>query len=248
MDFVVALVLTAVLSVALKKPIKKSPLLFYGLAVALVAVLLAGTSGLVPGSWWKFTVPLVQQCMLSFALFAVVMFVGCLPDGWKVTQRLRGIRSELSVTVFILCFGHMVPYIAPYATRVASGTADGATAVSFAMALVVGALLVVLGVTSFAAVKRAMSTAKWKQLQRLAYLFFGLVYVHLVLMMAPSAIHGAAGAVLSIAAYTVVFGAYAVLRVTKALRSHAGELATEMVVSRAVQTAAFDEEAGLLAS
>lgn len=248
MDFVVALVLTAVLSVALKKPIKKLPLLFYGLAVALVAVLLAGTSGLVPGSWWKFTVPLVQQCMLSFALFTVVMFVGCLPDGWKVTQRLRSIRSELSVAAFILCFGHMVPYIAPYATRVASGTADGATAASFALALVVGVLLVVLGVTSFAFVKRSMSTVRWKRLQRLAYLFFGLVYVHLVLMMAPSAVHGATGAVLSIAAYTVVFGAYAVLRVAKALRSRASEPATEMAVSRAVQTAAFDKEAGLLAS
>lgn len=243
MDFVITLVFTAVLSVALRKPIKKLPLLFYGLAVALVALLFAGTSGLVPGSWWKFTVPLVQQCMLSFALFTVVMFIGCLPDGRKVTQRLRGIRSELSVAAFILCFGHMVPYIAPYATRVASGTADGATATSFALALVVGVLLVVLGVTSFAFVKRSMSTAKWKRLQRLAYMFFGLVYVHLVLMMAPSAAHGAAGAVLSIAAYTVVFGAYAVLRVTKALHDQ-----RETSASRAVQMSAFDEEAGFLAA
>lgn len=243
MDFVVTLVFAAVLSVALKKPIKKLPLLFYGLAVALVALLFAGTSGLVPGSWWKFTVPLVQQCMLSFALFTVVMFIGCLPDGWKVTQRLRGIRSELSVAAFILCFGHMVPYIAPYATRVASGTADGATAVSFALALVVGVLLAVLGVTSFAIVKRSMSTAKWKRLQRLAYLFFGLVYVHLVLMMAPSAAHGAIGAVLSIAAYTAIFATYAVLRVAKALQGHG-----KAAVARAVQVPAFDDEAGLLAS
>lgn len=232
MDFVVTLVFTAVLSVVLRRPIKKLPLLFYGLAIALVAVLFAGTSGLVPGSWWKFTVPLVQQCMLSFALFTVVMSVGCLPDGWKVTQRLRGIRSELSVAAFILCFGHMVPYIVPYATRVASGTADGATAISFALALVVGALLVVLGVTSFAFVKRSMSTAKWKRLQRLAYLFFGLVYLHLVLMMAPSAVHGATEAMLSIAAYTVVFGTYAVLRAAKALRGRVSGPAAEAAVSR----------------
>ena len=243
MDFIVALAITAVLSVALRKPIKKVPVLFYGLAAALVVLLLAGTSGLVPGSWWKFSVPLVQQCMLSFSLFTVVMFTGCLPDGWKVTQRLRGIRSELSVAAFILCFGHMVPYIAPYATRVASGTADGATAVSFAVALVVGVLLVVLGVTSLAVVKRAMSTAKWKQLQRLAYLFFGLVYVHLVRMMAPSAVHGAAGAVLSIAVYTVIVAAYAVMRGAKALRAR-----EESPAARPTSTPTFDEEASLLAN
>lgn len=35
-----------------------------------------------------------------------------------------------------------------------------------------------------------MSTASWKKVQKLAYPFFGLVYVHLLLMLLPSALHG----------------------------------------------------------
>ena len=62
-----------------------------------------------------------------------------------------------------------------------------------------------------------MRTDSWKRLQRWAYVFFGLVYVHLMLMLAPAASRGGEAAVASVAVYTVVFGAYAVLRVRRAL-------------------------------
>ncbi len=74
-------------------------------------------------------------------------------------------------------------------------------------------LLVVLGVTSFAFVKRQMSTASWKKVQKLAYPFFGLVYVHLLLMLLPSALHGGLAAQASVAVYSVVFVGYALCRV-----------------------------------
>ncbi|MFQ8866773.1 MAG: hypothetical protein ACLR67_00475 [Eggerthella lenta] len=51
-------------------------------------------------------------------------------------------------------------------------------------------LLLVLGVTSFGFVKKHMRTESWKRLQRWAYVFFGLVYVHLMLMLAPAASRG----------------------------------------------------------
>ena len=85
------------------------------------------------------------------------------------------------------------------------------------LALVLFALLLVLGVTSFNAVKRRMRADTWKRVQLLAYPFFGLVYVHLLLMLLPSALQGGAAAQASVAAYTAVFGTYAVLRVTRAL-------------------------------
>lgn len=76
-------------------------------------------------------------------------------------------------------------------------------------------LLLVLGVTSFAFVKRRMRTDSWKRLQRWAYVFFGLVYVHLMLMLAPAASQGGEAAVASVVMHTVIFGAYAVLRVRR---------------------------------
>lgn len=236
MDFIITLAITAVLSIVLRTPIKKCPWLFYSICAALVCLMVARTSGLLPGSEWKFLVPVVQQCSIAFSLFVVVMFIGCLPEGSQLSQRMRSIRAELSIMAFILCFGHMVPYITPYANRVMSDTANSATTVAFVLALVIGVLLVVLGITSFAVVKRAMRTAYWKRIQSFAYVFFGLAYVHLVLMMLPSALHGARTALTNIAIYSIIAGIYAVLRIGKAIH-------TNKVSPKRTQIATFDESA-----
>ena len=80
------------------------------------------------------------------------------------------------------------------------------------------ALLLVLGVTSFNAVKKRMRTETWKRVQKLAYPFFLLVYVHLLLMLAPSALHGGIAATTSVAVYSVVFAAYVVVRLVRAAK------------------------------
>ena len=77
--------------------------------------------------------------------------------------------------------------------------------------------------TSFAFVKRQMSTASWKKVQKLAYPFFGLVYVHLLLMLLPSALHGGLAAQASVAVYSVVFVGYALCRVGRALADKRAE-------------------------
>ena len=90
------------------------------------------------------------------------------------------------------------------------------------MAAAITVLLVVLGVTSFNSVKARMSKQIWVKVQKWAYVFFGLTYVHVLAMLLPSALGGGAAAVQSVAAYTVVFGAYAVLRVARAKRESGG--------------------------
>ena len=87
---------------------------------------------------------------------------------------------------------------------------------SFVVSSLLIVLLAALTVTSFNAVKTRMSSDAWKRLQKTAYVFFGLVYVHLMLMLAPAASRGGEAAVASVAVCTVVFGAYAALRVRRA--------------------------------
>ena len=77
--------------------------------------------------------------------------------------------------------------------------------------------MAVLWVTSAQRVKHAMKAASWKRVQRLAYPFYVLTYVHLALLLMPSALAGNDVAVLSIAVYSIVMGAYVVLRLRKAL-------------------------------
>ena len=87
------------------------------------------------------------------------------------------------------------------------------------------ALVLVLGVTSFNFVKHRMGGRAWKNVQRLAYPFFGLAWVHLVFMLAPAAAKGGEQAVLSVAIYTVLFAAYAILRVFRWVKDGRAELA-----------------------
>ncbi|MEF9876498.1 MAG: hypothetical protein RR772_06270 [Gordonibacter sp.] len=161
----------------------------------------------------------MQKCMLPLALFAVVMFIGVFARDSKVGSWLRPVRAELSIIAWILSLGHMTVYLMSYVPRVlAGGSLGGNVALSFVVALVLFALLLMLGITSFNGVKKRMKADSWKRVQLLAYPFFGLIYVHVLLMLLPSALHGGVAAQVSVAVYTMVFGTYAVLRVVRAVR------------------------------
>lgn len=216
MDFLVALIVTVAASLVLRQPLHKWPAAFYALAVAADVVYIAGIEGLLPRAVMGPLALLVGKCMLSLALFVVVMYIGVFAKGSLVHQWLKPVRAELSILACILACGHMAVYLASYAPRL--GGALGANVLSaLVVALALLVLLLVLGVTSFGFVKKHMRTESWKRLQRWAYVFFGLVYVHLMLMLAPAASRGGEAALVTVAVYTVVFGAYAVLRVRRAL-------------------------------
>ena len=88
---------------------------------------------------------------------------------------------------------------------------------AFVLAVVLLALLVVLGVTSFNFAKKRMRAETWKKVQRLAYPFFMLVYVHLLLMLAPAVPAGRhCRPNVGFAVYSAVFLAYAALRLARA--------------------------------
>lgn len=216
MDFLLMLIVAVAATLLLRGPIHKAPVLFYVLAVAADVAYIAAIEGLLPrAAMTALSLPM-GKCMLSLVLFVVVMYIGVFAKGSRVHQWLKPIRSELSIIACILACGHMAVYLASYAPRLGtamSGNVMGALVVALALLV----LLLVLGVTSFAFVKKHMRTDSWKRLQRWAYVFFGLVYVHLMLMLAPAASHGGLAAMESVAIYTVVFGAYAVLRIRRAL-------------------------------
>ncbi|MEG0417563.1 hypothetical protein [Gordonibacter sp.] len=217
MTFAIVLVITAAVSLLLRNPLRKWPWLFYVLAVAVDVLFLA--ESFMPRSVWSLLLTLVQKCMLPLALFAVVMFIGVFARDSKVGSWLRPVRAELSIIAWILSLGHMTVYLMSYVPRVlAGGSLGGNVALSFVVALVLFALLLMLGITSFNGVKKRMKADSWKRVQLLAYPFFGLIYVHVLLMLLPSALHGGVAAQVSVAVYTMVFGTYAVLRVARAMK------------------------------
>lgn len=218
MEFLLVFVVTVAAALALREPLKRCPVAFYALACAVVFVFLAGANGLLSGGWWKPAIVLVQRCMVALSLFSVVMLIGALPKGSKLDAWLRPVRAELSIVACILCLGHMYMYLAPYAARAVAGTMGAPMLVSFVVAVVLFVLVLVLGVTSFGFVKKRMGGRAWKNVQRLAYPFFGLAWAHLMFMLAPAASKGGEQALLSVVIYTVLFGVYIVLRLFRAYR------------------------------
>lgn len=219
MTFAIVLACTVAACFALRNPLKACPTAFYALAIAVDVAFVAGTFWGLPRDVWSVLFVLIQKCLLPLALFVVVMYIGALPRDSRPCRWLKAVRAELSIVAWILSLGHMAVYGATYLPRLLTGgRMDANVVASFAVAVVLLALLLVLGVTSFNAVKKRMRTETWKRVQKLAYPFFLLVYAHLLLMLAPSALHGGIAATTSVAVYSVVFAAYVVLRLVRAAK------------------------------
>lgn len=238
MTFLLVLVGAAAFSVVCKGAIKACPWAFYALAVALDVLFVAGSFVTLPGPIHDILFVLLHKCTLATALFVVVMYIGSFARDGRVAQRLRPVRAELSIVAWLLSLGHMAVYLTSYATQLVAGISHANVAVSLAVALALFCLLLVLGVTSFNVVKKRMSKDAWKRVQLLAYPFFGLVYVHLMLMLLPAAVRGGAAAQTSVAVYSVVFLGYAAARIARALRDRKLRAASDAVAE------GFPQESG----
>lgn len=228
MNFVLMLLGIIVGTFVLRAPLRKAPGLFYLLAVAVDVAYVLAARGVLPRAVFSALSLPIGKCMLSLALFVVVMYIGVFPQGSRVHQLLKPVRSELSILACILTGGHMAMYLASYAPQLGMGM-SGNVMGALAVALVLLVLLPVLGTTSFGVIKRHMSSDGWKRLQRWAYVFFGLVYIHLLLMLAPSAIRGGQTALASVAVYSVIFLGYAAFRLWRACADRRAAACSDVV-------------------
>ena len=218
MTFLAVLAGTTAFCLVCKDLIRAYPAAFYVVALSL-SLMYAVTSHVSFPFWLQqMLFLLMQKGTLATALFVVVMYMGVFKGHDLVKHRLMPTRATLSIMACILVLGHVAKYLGAYLARF--GALSGVIRSGLVVAIACFALMLVLGATSFQAVRRRMSGEGWARLQKSAYVFYALVYAHLVLLLLPSAMSGAGGgnAAQSIAVYTVVFGVYAVLRAGKAVR------------------------------
>lgn len=219
MTYLLIQLLAVAFCLLVSRSLRRHALWYYGGAFAVLAVFFYGEFFGLPEVVWRPLFYTIDQCMLGTALFVVVMFIGAVPrDSW-FSQRLRPVRGELSIFAWILCLGHLVYLtVIPRLVHIALtiGFAMPMAVAGLVVALVLLVLLAVLGVTSFKCVKRHMSAKVWKSMQRWSYLFYALVYVHLMLMIAPVVMTGAPKAVFTAVVYSAIFVGYGVMRVRRA--------------------------------
>lgn len=217
MYFIISILLALLLTLGLTDQIKRYPVVFYALSIVImVAFSLYYQLGL-QETWpeWitKYVVNPFKRGAFSTALFILVMYAGILTPKWWVTKRLYKVRGEISIMGCIITLGHNFVYGRknfPQLFFHASEMRPNRMVATILTMLMI-AIMLPLMITSFQFVRKRMNTITWKNVQRLAYPFFLLIYVHIMVLFVPKADKKWFDIIL----YTLVFSAYSVLRIRK---------------------------------
>ena len=175
--------------------------------------------------------PLITDCALATAIFALVMYMAVLPRGGRAVKKLLPIRSQLSIIACILTLGHNLAYGKTYFIMLLTSPEKlrGNLLCAAVISVVLMSIMLPLFITSFPAIRRRMRPKKWKRVQRLAYGFYGLVYVH-VMFLARELKDP-----VNILVYSGVFLTYGILRIRKGMKkqhpSAAGKITTGLAIS-----------------
>ena len=224
MEIIIALVVAIVISFACKPAIKRWPVVWYVGAVVLDILFMTHVLSGVAPAFDRAMYAYFNRGLLGFGFFVVVMFIGVFDGSSKVRQHLNPIRGELSIIGALLFLPHIVNYLMVYLKRIFAGAGIVSNIMfSFVVAVIVTVILAVLTVTSFDRVRKAMTPAKWKRVQKWAYPFFILMYVHVVIALGGSAASGKA--LTSLIIYTAITVAYVALRLWKAIRDKRADAA-----------------------
>ena len=223
MIFLISLLLAILLSWFGSKAIKKHANVCYILSAllsaAVIGVQYTGAFLSFPAWVTEYIWPVFANCSLATAIFVVVMFMGALPNGSSAIKRLMPVRAELSIIACILTLGHNIGYGRTYFVKLFTDPAGlkGAYLWAAVVSVVLILLMLPLMVTSFPAVRKKMKPKRWKQLQRTAYLFYALIYVHVLILNGSFLAAGRMKYLFNLILYTVVFAVYAIMRTRKAL-------------------------------
>ncbi len=219
MLLVISLIIVSLFIYFLKDSLKKHANIYYiGTAVISIAVFLLGFLPM-PLFVNNNILGIFAKGSLGTAMFVAVMYAGALPKGNKLIGPLMKIRGELSITAAILVLCHNFTYGMTYFKMLfIKPEALSATQLTAAIiSIILITIMLVLTVTSFPAVRKKMQAKKWKQLQRTAYVFYGLMYVHIMLINIPYARLGLGTYIANVITYSIVFLGYAAMRIAKAV-------------------------------
>lgn len=223
MIFGICLLIVVTVALTSSSFIKKNAKLLYVLSTVISTLVVTctamGASNRFP-QWFQAGIlnPLAWGAFAT-AIFVVVMFAGAVSRGSMVQKKLMPIRAELSIIASILTLGHN--FSAGQTYFVLLFTQPLKLPVNQLMAaicsVVMLCIMLPLFITSFSGVRKKMSAKAWKKLQRGAYVFYGLIYVHVLLLAIPRARLGHTSAMINIAVFSLVFLVYGSMRLRKAL-------------------------------
>lgn len=219
MLFLLALLLAVLFSFVCRKALKKHAVLFYIAAAAVsVAVAVWDFHG-VPAPMQNYVIGLFSRGAFATGLWCVVMWISALPNGSAMMKALMPVRGELSIFAAILTLGHNFGFGKTYFVRMFTnpGSMKPTQLTAGILSLVMLAIMIPLTILSIPSVRKKMTAKRWKKIQRTAYLFYALIYLHVMILFLPSAQNGKVLYQVSVIVYSLVFLGYAACRIRKAI-------------------------------
>ena len=223
MLFLIALIVACVFSWFCAKLLKSHPTPFYVTAVVVSVIMImigqVRPDG-IPQAVNTYVIGLFNRGALAAALWCVVAYIGALPDNAKALKKqLMPVRGELSIFSALVTISHAVTYGVTYIKRLTSGrpVTEAVFISTCIICLMLMLIMIPLTVISFKNIRKKIKPKTWKAIQRIAYLFYALIYLHVMVIFIPRARVGREGTMMSVIVYSVVFLGYAVLRVHKAI-------------------------------
>lgn len=216
----IALLVAIFVVLNFEKPLKKNPLPFYvvsaGLSLAVVAVERLGVT--FSGFFGTYIYPLFSKGILGLAFFILVMYAVTFKNGSRAIKLLMSLRGEMSIIASFLCLGHVITRGITYFSKLFTAPEKMRPAVLFATvaSVLIVLILLPLFITSFKRIRRKMSGTAWKKLQRLAYAFYALVYLHILLFSLSAALRGSLEKQIDLVIYSAIFLWYLICRLLKA--------------------------------
>lgn len=154
----------------------------------------------------------IMKGYIAIGFFILVMFAGAMNTNWTVTRKLLSIRGEMAILGSILIIPHGIMYLVGFIIRLFNGKEPTALDLIYLILGIVGFLIMIpLFITSFKAIRKKINPVKWKSIQRWSYLFFGLVYVHILIVLLSSKNVDW----MRVSIYTLIFAVYIALKINK---------------------------------
>ena len=216
MRLIACLITVLVFFYLLEKPIKKHATLFY-IATIIISVL----SVLAPKKGLPFVIDYLVKNILARGTLAGALFILVMVASVCPAAKLRGLllrtRGEMAIIAALLTLIHNISYGKYYFVALFTKISDLDAPRIFAavLSLIMIVLLIPLTVTSFMVIRKKMNPKKWKSLQRLSYLFYGLLFIHISMIFSISIAKGHRSTLFDLTVYAIIYIAYLICRAKK---------------------------------
>ncbi|MRZ81342.1 hypothetical protein GKD14_00640 [Paeniclostridium sordellii] len=217
MLLIISLILTTFLSIVYYKQIKKHSTMLYIIATLIaiffIIFMKSNLNEHIPKYISKFVIGVFSKGTISLALFTIVMYTGVLDNSFKFRQNLMAVRGELSIIACILTLGHNVLYGMYFFPTffINMQSLSIFKIIATLLSLIMICLMIPLMITSFKSIRKKMPYKTWKKIQRSAYVFYGIMYIHIMLLYIPKF----NSKLFEIILYSIIFLAYYFLRIIK---------------------------------